>query len=568
MMGMVKTRDIKWLKELLNNELQLVALALITGVFSGATVTVYNIFAYYGEQCSVAWYEALIAQPSFIPLLFIALFTGAILIGTLIKFVPLVRGSGIPQIEGAIRGVLVFRWFRVLVAGFAASLAAIFLGMSAGSEGPSMLIGGCAGGTTGSLLRRDRRKTRYLITGGASAGLAVAFNAPLTGFLFAFEEAHKKFTPEIFITAFFSVVSGVLTRNGLRLLVGMIDPAITVSSTFASYDLSVIASFADVGKLIGIVLVAAIVTGLLGVGFYYAVLGMRRVFARLTFFKGTGKFLVPFGLAGAFGLVSVFEMGGGHSLIEALGTRGGTQPFGVALNFASAAVVAVVVVLIMKFIASVCNMSCGVPCGVFIPMLAIGACAGGLISYAAQACGMSAAYSDVVVMICMATFFATIVKAPMTGIVMVFELTGSYNFNLLLPTMLGVAVGYMIGKIFRTEAIYDVLLGSFIDTDGVARSGRKEKFVLRVADGSPAEGKAVHDLLLPWSTVITGLKREGNENIVPSGETVICAGDVLTIETETDSRAATFGELTAIAGRQPDVLKETPETDSPPGSQA
>ena len=549
---MAITRDKKWLKELLNNELQLVALALITGVFSGAVVTVYNVFAFYGEKYSVAWYEVLLSHPAFIPLLFVALFTGAILTGTLIKFVPLVRGSGIPQIEGAIRGVLIFRWFRVLVSGFAASLAAIFLGMSAGSEGPSMLIGGCAGGSLGSALKRDRRKTRYLITGGASAGLAVAFNAPLTGFLFAFEEAHKKFTPEIFITAFFSVVSGVLTRNGLRMLIGLIDPAITVGSTFSSFDLSVIGSFADVGRIAGIVLIAAAVTGLLGVGFYYTVLGLKDIFGRITFFKGTGKFLIPFGLAGAFGLISVFEMGGGHSLIEALGTNGGADPFAVTLNFASTAVVAIVVVMVMKLIAALCNMSCGVPCGVFIPMLAIGACAGGLVSSAAQACGISAAYSDVIVMICMATFFATIVKAPLTSIVMVFELTGSYNFNLLLPTMLGVAVGYMIGKLFRTEAIYDVLLDGFIKTDGVSKSGRKERYLINVKSGCPADGKEVHDILLPWSTVITSLKRNDNDNIVPSGETVIFAGDVLTVETETDDRAGTFAELTAIAGDQPD----------------
>lgn len=542
----------KRLKGLLNNELQLVGLAIITGVFSGTVVTAYNVFAYYGEHYSVAWYEALIANPAFIPLLFLALFTGAILIGTMIKFIPLARGSGIPQIEGAIRGALIFKWFRVLIAGFAASLAAIFLGMSAGSEGPSMLIGGCAGGATGSLLKRDRRKTRYLITGGASAGLAVAFNAPLTGFLFAFEEAHKKFTPEIFITAFFSVVSGVFTRNGLRLLIGIADPSITVGTTFSSFNLSVIETFTDVGKIMGIVLIAAVVTGLLGVGFYYAVLGLRDIFARLTFFKGTGKFLIPFGLAGVFGLISIYEMGGGHSLIEALGTNGGTQPFGVTLNFASSAVVALVVVLVLKLIASLCNMGCGVPCGVFIPMLAIGACVGGLVSTAGQACGMSATYSDVIVMICMATFFATIVKAPMTSIVMVFELTGSYNFNLLLPTMLGVAIGYLIGKLFRTEAIYDVLLQSFIRSDGVAKKGVKERFILRVAPCSPADGKEVHDLLLPWSTVITRLKRGDNDHIVPSGETVVCAGDELTAETETDDREQTLTELTAVVGEQTD----------------
>ncbi|MBQ7227413.1 MAG: chloride channel protein, partial [Clostridia bacterium] len=430
---------------LLHNELSLVLFSLLTGATAGVTVTIYNVLAHYGEECSVAWYEALLANPALIPLLFVALIFGALVVGTVLKFIPLARGSGIPQVQGAIRGGIVLKWFRLLTTGFALSLATIFLGMSAGSEGPSMLIGGTSGAGIGAIFKRDARSTRYMITGGASAGLAVVFNAPLTGFLFAFEEAHKKFTPEIFLTAFFSVVSGILTRNGLRTLLGFIDPSITVSSTFHAYDLSVITSFNEIWGLLGVVLIGSIVVAMLGVGFYYAVMALRPLFGKLNFFKGTGKYLIPFLLAGAFGLISIYEMGGGHSLIESLGTNGGQTPFTITLNFASHVVVAIVVVLIMKFIASVCNMGAGVPCGVFIPMLAVGACAGGLISYVAQACGMSAIYSDVIVMICMATFFATIVKAPLTSMVMVFELTGSYNFNLLLPVMLGVSIGYLLG---------------------------------------------------------------------------------------------------------------------------
>lgn len=548
------TLDKQWRKQLLHNELQLILLAIITGIFAGTVVTLYNLCARYGEMCSQAWYEAVFTHPWAIPLLFLALGAGAIVIGTVLKFIPLARGSGIPQIEGAIRGAIVFKWFRIMCTSFALSVAAIFLGMSAGSEGPSMLIGGTAGNGVGVILKRDARKTRYLITGGASAGLAAAFNAPLTGFLFAFEEAHKKFTPEIFFTAFFSVVSGLLTRNGLWLLFGLADPELTVTSTFSNFNLTTVTSFADMWKIVGIILLAALITGLLGVGFYYAVIGLRKVFGKIDFLKGTGKFLIPFLLAGAFGLISAYEMGGGHNLIEALGTNGGANQlmhdFSVTLRFASPMLIAIFVVLIMKFIASVINMGCGVPCGVFIPMLAIGACTGGIVSYIAQECGMPPEYSDVIVMICMATFFATIVKAPLTSIVMVFELTGSFNISLLLPTMLGVALGYVIGKIFRTEAIYDMLLEGFIRTDGVAAGGKKEKYVLTVVPGCPADNKEVHDLLLPWSTIITSVKRSEDENIVPSGETVIRAGDVLTIETDTNNRESTQKELEEILGKQ------------------
>ena len=108
----------------------------------------------------------------------------------------------------------------------------------------------------------------------------------------------------------------------------------------------------------------------------------------------------------------------------------------------------------------------------------------------------------------------------------------------------------MLGKVFRTEAIYDVLLESFLKSDSKKKKGVKERYIITVMPGSPADNKEVHDLLLPWSTIITNLSREGKENIVPSGETVLTAGDVLTVETETDNRDDTFAELTAIAGKQ------------------
>ncbi len=552
-----RTKNKQWRKQLVRNELQLILLAIITGIFSGSVVALYNVCAHYGEELSQKWYTAVFANPWFIPLLLLALGAGAIVVGTVLKFIPLARGSGIPQVEGAIRGAIVLKWFRIMCSSFALSLAAIFLGMSAGSEGPSMLIGGAAGNGVGSILKRDARKTRYLITGGASAGLACAFNAPLTGFLFAFEEAHKKFTPEIFFTAFFSVVSGLLTRNGIWALFGLADPSFQITATFSAFDLTTIKDFSSMWLVIGIVVIAAIVTGLLGVGFYYAVLGLRKLFGKITFFKGTGKFLIPFLLAGAFGLISVYAMGGGHNVIEALGTHGGDADFGVSLRFASPVIVALIVVCILKFVASVTNMGCGVPCGVFIPMLATGACLGGIVSFIAQQCNMPAAYSDIIVMICMATFFTTVVKAPLTSIVMVFELTGSFRITMLLPTMVGVALGYVIGKVFGTKAIYDVLLEGFIETDGVAVGGKKERFTIPVLPDSPAAGKEVYDLLLPWHTVIIDISR-GGEIIVPSGDTVIMSGDSVTVEAETNDRAACEAELAEMFG------EDSTNRDSPP----
>ena len=163
-----------------DNGINLVLISLLTGLFAGVVVTFYNILAHIGEETSVKLYSLLRDNPAFIPLLFLGLSAGAIVIGTFVRLVPMIRGSGIPQIEGAARGIIRFKWYVTMCSMFAASLACIFLGLSAGAEGPSLEIGGCAGEAVGRILKRNQMIRRLQIASGSSAGLAVAFNAPVT----------------------------------------------------------------------------------------------------------------------------------------------------------------------------------------------------------------------------------------------------------------------------------------------------------------------------------------------------------------------------------------------------
>ena len=198
-----------------------VLLSVLTGLASGVIVTFYNICTGYGEQYSRRLYELVLEYPAFIPLLIMGLAAAAVVIGTLVRFVPMIRGSGIPQIEGACRGKFAFNWYVTLCSMFAASLACVFLGLAAGSEGPSIELGGCVGEGTGRVLRRSYMMRRLQIASGASAGFAVAFNAPVTGTIFALEEAFKSFSPQIFVSASVSVLSALAVRTGIRSALGM-----------------------------------------------------------------------------------------------------------------------------------------------------------------------------------------------------------------------------------------------------------------------------------------------------------------------------------------------------------
>lgn len=519
--------------------IQLVAVGALTGFFSGLVVTLYTLLASMAEEFSRGYYGFFRDHPAFIPLLFLALFVGAVVIGGVVRFLPMIRGSGIPQTEGATRGLLRFQWYSVLTGMFAASLFTIFMGLSAGSEGPSIQIGGACGYGVSSMLRSGEMVRRYQITGGACAGLAVAFNAPLTGMAFAFEEAHKRFTPEVFICSFSSVVIAVLTRNLLRQAMGL-----SVGSAFASYTFAGVEAFDFTFCLY--VLLSALVCGLVGVAFYYLVFRSKKLFDKITFWKGCGRMLVPFLLAGACGLITVHAMGGGHAFIEALGSLSAdVEPV-----FSSPVWVTLFIIVALKFIVTIVNMGAGVPCGAFIPMLAIGAGLGAFMSQLCRMMGMDPAYSDALVMICMAVFFTTVVKAPITGIVMVVELTWSFTF--LLPVILGVAVGYLVGDLCRTKPIYDRQLELILEEKRASVTLKKLTVRLRVGRDAPAENRPVRDVLWPSGALVTALQR-GDSTIIPDGKTVLLRDDELFVEAETEDErefvktiCATVGELLEV----------------------
>lgn len=533
----------KYGRLLLDNAMNMFCMSVLTGLFAGVIVTFYNILMSIGEGTSEQLYALLSDNPAFIPLLFAGLAAGAVLIGTLVRFVPMIRGSGIPQIEGAARGVIRFKWYVTMCSMFAASLACVFMGYPAGAEGPSLEIGGCCGSATGTLLKRNQMVKRLQIASGASAGLAVAFNAPITGIVFAMEEAFRSFSPQVFLCAAISVVTAVLTRNAIRIPV---LGAESVGFAFTGFEFNF--AFDGGGFMFCLwAALAALITALFGVGFYHLVFLTKKLFRKVTFFKKTGKYIIPFVIAGAFGLITVYSLGGGHLFIDHLAT-GGTGEIKIESVFGASLLVSLLIIVAIRFITAVLSMGCGMPCGVFIPMLAIGAGIGAVLSVLFQSGGMGSEYGDYLVIICMAAFFTCIVKAPITGIVMVFELTGQFkNF---LPAMIGVAVGYTVGALFRTEAIYEKNLSLFIQEEKIYEKIKKICISLTVQSGSKACGKPVRETVWPSNGLVVNRISPDGTHSVPDGESVLNAGDIIEFQCETDDEKELRDYLYAVVGKQ------------------
>ncbi|MCD8308199.1 MAG: chloride channel protein [Clostridia bacterium] len=529
---------------LVDDGLNIIVLSIITGVLAGIVVTFYNILTNMGEDWAKELYDLILGNLWSIPLLFIGLACAAIIIGTVVRFVPMVKGSGIPQTEGAARGIIKFKWYVTLVTMFAASLACICCGLSAGSEGPSLEIGACCGSATAAALKRRQMVTRLQIAAGASAGLAVAFNAPVTGIVFAMEEAFHSFSSRVFISSAISVIFALLMHNALRPLFGLGIGFTFETYTFASFD----------WMLCVWVLVAAIVTSLIAVGFYYLMFYLKKLMKKVTFLKGTGKFLIPFLLAGAFGLITAYAIGGGHSFIMSLGTGGTGDYSDVELVFGLGLAGSLVIIVIIRFIACALNMSCGVPCGAFIPMLTIGAGLGAIISVLFKEWGMDPAFCDFLVIVCMSVFFTTCVRAPITGVVMIFELTG--QFSNLLPAIIAVAIAYYAGRAFHMKPIYEKLLDQFIEDEKLYEKQQKYKFTLKVMADSSIDGNSVRSIIWPTNSLVVALRFPDGTSMVPDGETVLKAGDVIDIEAETDDEHALLDYLAELAGDQPEDVIE------------
>lgn len=505
------------------NFIELILVGSVTGVFAGAVVTLYNVCAKFGEEISQNAYAFLRANPAFLPLLFLVLALGAFLLSAAVYFVPMAKGSGLPQVEGATRGVLRFTWWKDATVMFAASLLSIFMGLSVGSEGPSLHIGAASGDGVAMVLKRREMIRRYQVTGGACVGLAAAFNAPLTGVAFAFEEAHKRFTPEVFICAFSSVIFGLITRTLLYDLFGWQTESFFHNFAFPQ------GAITD-WKFFLFLVISAIVCGLVGVLFYKLVFLLRSGFEKIAkdkpFLNVFLRILIVVILGGVASLVTVNVMGGGKELIESFGTRGGAGSAQVESVFSLPIVLSLLVVCLLKLLLTGANLGAGLPGGAFIPMLAIGGCVGYLLSLFWVNLGMDPAYCDLLVMVCTAAFFTTVVKAPITGVVMVCELTWSFAF--LLPVVVGVAIGYVIGDIARTESIYEHLLEKFVEEQEIGKNHETEQFTLRIEKGALAEKREIRNVLWPAGVRVIEILR-GERRILPHGETELLAGDVLTV---------------------------------------
>lgn len=355
-----------------------------------------------------------------------------IIIAYLLKLIvarePMCTGSGIPQIKGVLQGDMSMRWFSVLWSKIIGGVLAIGAGMSLGREGPSVQIGACVGQGLSQTSRRTRFESRILMTAGAGAGLAAAFNAPLAGVIFGLEEMQKTISPALLLTG---ITASITAATVTEVVFGM-SPVFSMG-----YLLPLPLNLFDVLVATGIVI------GLLGRLFNIALAYSLNTYSRLGL-SGMKKPLVPLALAGILGFVLPEILGGGNLLVDSLVVTDYTIGF-------------LCLLFVGKFLFTMICFGSGVPGGIFLPMLVLGAAGGAVLAKLLVLAGLLPAiyYADIIVF-GMAAYFSSVVKSPVTGSILILEMTGSFQHMLALLVVSLTA--YVISDLTGGRPVYDELL--------------------------------------------------------------------------------------------------------------
>ena len=480
--------------------IRLILGGLLVGIVSGFIVMLYRLVLQYAEQVLEFIVDfisgSIVKEIVWIAILMII----AVIVAKLIKFEPMISGSGIPQIEGEMTGKLNQTWYKVLPTKFIGGFLCLLSGLSLGREGPSIQLGAMSGKGISKLLSLGKTDEKYMLTCGASAGLAAAFNAPLAGVLFSLEEIHKNFSVSVLI----SVMTASVTSDYLSSSILGNDPVFNFSIT---QDLPM--------KYYGLILVLGIILGFFGAFYNWFTLKMQSLYQECKFLNQTTRVMIPFFIAGILAFTVPVLLGSGGNLIKMIITT-------------KLGITVAVLILIGKFIYSGVSFGSGAPGGIFFPMLVLGGFTGGIF---AMICinifGFPAEYLNNFVLLAMAGFFTAIVRAPLTGIILIFEMTGSLSQ---LTSLLLISVSaYIVATLLKCEPIYESLLTRILKRQG-QKIDNKEKVLKEyiIMHNSPIDGMKISEIDLPSNVLIVAIRR-GSEEILPNGDTKLYASDVLLV---------------------------------------
>ena len=404
------------------------AVTVVIGIIAGLTAVLFSL------MIEVVRHALFGAEPGALRLVLVPTLVSVVTGFLLLKVFPDVRGSGVPQTKVAYHLQQGLIRPRVAFGKFLTGILCIGSGHSMGREGPSVQIGAALASWAGQWLGLPPERIRDLVPVGASAALAAAFNTPIAAVLFSLEEIIGDLNaPLIGSTVVASVASVIVERS----ILGN-EPFLRVPPYQLLHPAELLAYVA-----------LGLVGGIASVAFCKGLLGLRRVFTRL---PAATRLWQPAmgGLAIGVLLIFVPEVAGvGYASVD--------QALNGGLLLSTMALLCVA-----KMGATIVSYSSGNAGGIFAPTLFFGAMVGGVVGAVAHQVapfpiGAPGAYA----LVGMGALFAGIIRAPLTSVFMIFEITQDYQ--ILVPLMVANLLSFAISKRYQPMTIYHALL----EQDGI-----------------------------------------------------------------------------------------------------
>lgn len=499
----------------------------VTGILTALVITLYKMCASYLIEFSESGYTFLRENLFWIPMVLLAFILFALLLSFLYNRVFNLKGGGIPTSIGIIRGILPVKWFSNLVGVFFLSLLSFLIGVPLGNEGPSVQMGTLLGKASVSpLLKKHRAWSRYSMTGGACAGFSVATGAPVSGIVFALEEAHQSFSPMIMIVASTSVMFAHITTETLSLFFNI--------NTRLFHDIS-LPNFKILD--IWIPIIVGITVGVLAVLVlkYYKLISAF-INKKLSFIATKYKIFIVFVLTLAAGLVSYSFVSTGHHLID-------------ELLFSSPSFWMLIAILIIRTTLTFSANSCGITGGLFLPIMSLGATVAAIVGKAMLTLGVDNKYYTLIVILGITACISGMMKTPFTAMVFAIEALSCSGY--ILPVIVASCISYIITEMFDVKSITDIALDNSIENLYSGKERQIYDTFVKVKSSSFAVGKQIRDILWPSNLFVLSVKRDDKDAEVDvHGGKQLKAGDILHVRYSTYDESVTKEELVSIVGIQ------------------
>ena len=513
----------KTLKSVVENPkyiFKLTVQGIMVGIFAGLMVCLYRFLLAGSENVLRSYLGIIHGNLIYTILFFAALAVMGILIDFIIKWEKDSAGSGIPQVYAEVKGHMEANWAKVLTSKIAAGVITALGGLSLGPEGPSVQIGGMAGKGISKLFKGSKTEELRLILVGSAVGITAAFNAPLAGVLFVFEEINHGFDKTL---VFIALVAAIMSDFVSKLIFGQ---ATVLNFPIHNIPLESYWLLIVLGLFIGIL------------GYVYNV-GMIKSSDFVSHLKIPSwlKFVLVFIISGVVALTIPEISDGGHFMMDILAV--GLPSLSVLLLF-----------LVLKYLFSMFSFSSGAPGGIFLPILVLGAYIGAVFGrLAIPACGLEEVLIYKFIVISMAGFFAATVRSPITGVVLLAEMSGSTES--LVAMIIVSLIAYMVPTLLGNEPIYESLYDRLL-------LSKNREYVKKPSSHVMSEylvpldcdyiNFKIKDIPFPKNAIVVSVIRNG-KYVIPTEDFNILYGDQIQILSDVNDYPFIKQEIEELFGR-------------------